>query len=195
MPMVRDLLKNSDVSFDDVDLIAAATGPGSFTGIRIGASAAKGLAWASGKPCMGVSTLDAMAHGIMHLKGLICCVMDARRNELYNALFESDGESLRRMCEDRAVSIEKLGEELRDMTKSVVLVGDGAHISFERLKEKCPGLVMAPPHLLHQNAWGVAMAAEAAFNEGKPAGLTSLNPVYIRMSQAERERLEGKYKK
>lgn len=190
MPMVRDMLKNAGIALKDVDLIAAATGPGSFTGIRIGASAAKGIAWAANKPCIGVSTLDAMARGIMHKSGLICCVMDARRNELYNALFESDGASLERLCADRAVSVDELAEELGQTQKHAVLIGDGAKISFERLREKCPGLIMAPPHLQHQNAWGVAIAAEAAVEENKPTGLSSLNPVYIRMSQAERERLE-----
>jgi len=190
MPMVRDMLKNAGIALGNVDLIAAATGPGSFTGIRIGASAAKGIAWAASKPCIGVSTLDAMARGIMHMSGLICCVMDARRDELYNALFESDGTSLNRVCADRAVSVDKLAEELERANKHAVLIGDGAKISFERLRERCPGLIMAPPHLLHQNAWGVAKAAEAAVKENNPTGLSSLNPVYIRMSQAERERLE-----
>lgn len=192
MPMVRDALKNAGLTLADIDLVAAAVGPGSFTGVRIGAAAAKGIAWAAGKPCVGVSTLDAMAHGIMHMRGKICCVMDARRSELYNAVFESDGTGLKRLCEDRAISVGDLGAALTDQI-SVFLVGDGAKMCYTSLKETCPGLILCPPHLQHQNAYGVAQAARAACDQGKvpdAANLSALNPMYIRMSQAERERLD-----
>jgi tRNA threonylcarbamoyladenosine biosynthesis protein TsaB len=190
MPMVRDMLKNADIALEDIDLIAAATGPGSFTGIRIGASAAKGMAWAAGKPCMGVSTLEATAYGIKHMSGTICCVMDARRNELYNALFSSDGTALGRLRDDRAIPVDELAEELRLFEGPVILAGDGAEMCFWRLKSSYPGLVMAPPHLRNQSAYGVAMAAKDAFESGRETGLSSLDPMYIRLSQAERERLE-----
>lgn len=193
MPMVRDALKNAGLTLADIDLVAAAVGPGSFTGVRIGAAAAKGIAWAAGKPCVGVSTLDAMAYGVMHMRGKICCVMDARRSELYNAVFESDGAGLKRLCEDRAISVEDLAAALKTDQNSIFLVGDGAKMCYTAMKETCPGLILCPPHLLHQNAYGVAQAARAVGDQGKApdaVDLSALNPVYIRMSQAERERLD-----
>jgi len=190
MPMVRDALRNADLSLDDIDLIAAANGPGSFTGLRIGVAAAKGLAWAAQKPGIGVSTLEAMARNLAHVKAVICCVMDARRGEYYNALFESDGIEPRRLCEDRTIPLEKLADILARLDTMVVLVGDGANSAFERLEQECPDITLAPPHLIHQSAYGVAMAAKAAYTQRRPADLSALDPVYIRMPQAERERLE-----
>ena len=190
MPMVRDALRNADMTLDDVDLIAAAIGPGSFTGIRIGVAAAKGIAWAAQKPGIGVSTLEAMARSLAHVRAVICCVMDARRGEYYNALFESDGIEPKRLCEDRAVPLDVIADNLARFDTGVILVGDGASSAYTHLVQVCPNIALAPPHLLHQSAYGVAMAAKAVYADRRPADLSALNPVYIRMPQAERERLE-----
>lgn len=190
MPMVRDALRNADMTFDDVDLIAAAIGPGSFTGIRIGVAAAKGIAWAAQKPGIGVSTLEAMAWSLAHVKTVICCLMDARRGEYYNALFESDGIEPKRLCEDRAVPLDVIADDAARFDTGVILVGDGASSAYTNLVQICPKIALAPPHLIHQSAYGVAMAAKAAYADKSPADLSALNPVYIRMPQAERERLE-----
>ena len=127
LPMVDDMLKNTENTIAGVDLIAVAHGPGSFTGIRIGVSTVKGLAWAADKMCVGVSTLEAMAwHGVP-AGGIICPVMDARRSQVYNALFEiKDGKPVR-LCDDRAIALSELAGEIRG--KNVFLVGDGAFIS------------------------------------------------------------------
>ena len=187
LPMVEDMLKNTEKKIADVDLIAVAHGPGSFTGIRIGVSTVKGLAWASDKKCVGVSTLEAMAwHGVS-AGGLICPVMDARRSQVYNALFETDGAGRPvRLTEDRAVSLAELAAELKGHECVPFLVGDGAKLTYDYLTNEGIACRMAPANLLYQSAWGVGMAAL-----GKDAGSADdLLPVYLRLSQAERERQE-----
>jgi len=186
LPMAEDMLKNAELTLKDIGLIAVAHGPGSFTGIRIGVSTVKGLAWALECPCIGVSTLEAMAwHGVA-AGGLICPVMDARRSQVYNALFEiADGKPVR-LTKDRAISLSELGEELRAIGREVFLVGDGAGITEKYLRESSVPCRVAPENLVWQSAWGVAMAAL-----GKTPGTADdLLPVYLRLSQAERERQE-----
>lgn len=186
LPMAEDLLKNAEMSLDIVDLFAVAHGPGSFTGIRIGVSTVKGLAWASDKPCIGVSTLEAMAwHGLAH-GGYICPVMDARRSQVYNALFKiEDGKPLR-LCQDRALALPLLAEELKELDNPVFLVGDGAELTAAFLREQDLPHILAPENLRWQSAWGVAMAAM----DKAPGSSQELLPVYLRLSQAERERQE-----
>ena len=188
LPMAEDMLKNLSMTLDDIDLIAVAHGPGSFTGIRIGVSAVKGLAWAAEKPVCGVSTLQAMAYnGIVLPEGsLICCAMDAKRSQFYNALFEiRDGIPIR-ICEDRAIGITKLVEDIENMKKNVFIVGDGASMCYNALENLNVNAVLAPEPLRWQSAWGVCMAAK---NENHQS-VHELLPVYLRLSQAERERQE-----
>ncbi len=184
LPMAECLLKNAEYSFHDIDCFAVARGPGSFTGIRIGVSAVKGLAWAAEKPCIGVSTLAAMAWNGLSFGGLICCTMDARRSEVYNALFRIENGRPHRLCEDRAVSLSLLSTELSEMNEIPFLVGDGSLLTAAFLRERGLSFQLAPENLRWQNAWGVAMEAQ-----GKE-GISSQNllPVYLRLSQAERER-------
>ena len=191
LPMVHDLLKNCGESVDKVDVVAVAAGPGSFTGLRIGAATAKGLAWAGEKPCAPCSTLESMAWPLAHLEDrLIVCAMDARRKQVYNALFLARGDRLERLCPDRAVSLAELGEELKKFQKMKIFVGDGARLCYNALKEEVPGLALAPLHLRMQSAWGVARAAEELVKTGGLIPAAELAPVYHRLSQAERERLE-----
>ena len=186
LPMAEDLLKNTELSLGDVDLFAVAHGPGSFTGIRIGVSTVKGLAWASGKPCVGVSTLEAMAWHGLAAGGLICPVMDARRQQVYNALFEiRDGRPVR-LCSDRPLALSELAEELAPLKRSAFLVGDGAAITAKYFDQVGIPCVTAPENLLWQSGWGVAMAA----SDKTPGSADTLLPVYLRLSQAERERQE-----
>ena len=182
LPMAEDLLKNAGVKLSEVDRFAVAHGPGSFTGVRIGVAAVKGLAWAAEKPAVGVSTLEAMAwHGVAAGEGsLICCAMDARRNQVYNALFEIKNGTPVRLTEDRAISVDALVSDLKADSRTPFLVGDGAHLCKAALEDA----VLAPENLRMQSAWGVAMAAL-----DKPdASADALQPVYLRLSQAERER-------
>ena len=186
LPMAEDMLKNAELTLKDVDAFAVAHGPGSFTGIRIGVSTVKGLAWAEDKPCVGVSTLEAMAwHGVSH-GGYICPVMDARRAQVYNALFEiADGKPVR-LTEDRPIALSELAEEVKKLNAPVFLVGDGTEITKKYFDEVSVPCVEAPDNLVWQSAWGVAMAAQSR----ELYGTEQLLPVYLRLSQAERERQE-----
>ena len=186
LPMGEDMLKNADLKLSDVELIAVAHGPGSFTGIRIGVSMVKGLAWAADKPCVGVSTLEALAwHGVA-LGGYVCPVMDARRNQVYNAIFRIENGRPVRVTEDRPIALSELAEEIRALDAPMFLVGDGAELTEKFLKEQNLPCVVAPENLRWQSAWGVAMAAM----DKEPGNADSLLPVYLRLSQAERERNE-----
>lgn len=188
MPMVEDMLKNSELTLADMDAIAVAAGPGSFTGLRIGIAAVKGLAWAGDKPCVGVSTLEAMAWPLAHMTGTIVCSMDARRQQIYNAVFAAENGSLKRLCPDRAISLAEAAEELRQLPGPLIIVGDGWKLCTEFLMEQGIACQAAPAHLRLQSAVGVAMAAESLGVEARVSA-QELAPVYLRLSQAERERL------
>ena len=186
LPMAEDMLKNAELSLDKVDLFAVAHGPGSFTGIRIGVSTVKGLAWAADKPCVGVSTLEAMAWHGLAAGGLVCPVMDARRSQVYNALFQVENGRPVRLCEDRPIALSQLAEELRTLNAPAFLIGDGAELAEKYLREQAIPCTVAPENLRWQSAWGVAMAAM----DETPGNADALLPVYLRLSQAERERQE-----
>lgn len=189
LPMAEELLKRCSLTLKDVDVIAAAAGPGSFTGLRIGVSAAKGLAWALEKPCAKVSTLEAMAWNAVALPGRICPVMDARRSQVYNALFSSDGETLTRLTPDRAISLEDLAEELRQAGEPQFLLGDGGKLALDGLRARGLPVRLAPEGMRYQCAWGVARAGLRLARAGELVSAADLIPDYHRLSQAERERL------
>lgn len=184
MPMVEDLLRNADLTLADIDRIAIANGPGSFTGLRIGIAAVKGLAWAADKPCCGVSTLYAMAQNVRHMDGLIIGAMDARRSQIYNALFEAKNGALTRLCADRAIALEELCAELADDPRRKIVLGDGGRLCYDYLAAHGINCTLAPAPLLYQNAVGVALAAM----EQETVSAQELSPVYLRPAQAERLR-------
>ena len=189
MVMAEDLLKQCGFTPKDVTAVAVAAGPGSFTGVRIGVAAAKGFAWGKQLPCYGVSTLEAMALSLGVWDGIVCSVMDARRNQVYNGIFRASCGTCTRVQEDRAVSIAELGEDLQNFDGPVFLVGDGSALCYNTLLEKVPGLVLPPEHRMHQRAAGVALAAERMIAAGETGDAAALTPNYLRLSQAERERL------
>ena len=186
MPMVEAMLKNADLTTADIDAVAVAAGPGSFTGIRIGVAAAKGLAFALDKPVMGVSTLEAMARNVAFADGVIVCAMDARRQQVYNAVFAAKDGQLTRLAPDRAIGLAELAEELKALSGPMTVVGDGAELCHTYLVNQGIPCRIAPPHLVMQNAASVGFAAEA----GPFLPAQELVPVYLRISQAERERNE-----
>ena len=190
MVMAEDLLKVCGKSAADVTHLAVAAGPGSFTGVRIGVSAAKGFAWGAEKPVYGVSTLEAMALGLGVMDGHICCCMDARRKQVYNAIFLAENGHLTRVTEDRAISLEELQEELAHIDGPIYLVGDGAELTMRTLGAEVAQLILPPEHRRHQRASGVALAAIGAMERGESADGAALQPNYQRLSQAERERME-----
>lgn len=182
LPMISAMLKSAGAALSDVEGIAVSAGPGSFTGLRIGISTAKGLADAAHKPCAAVSTLEAIAYNFVQIDGIICACMDARRKQVYNALFKSENGVITRLCEDRAISAADLSKELEAVDGKVILAGDGAELIHAFTEEK---YALAPPALRFQRGSGVCFAARNA-PEIAPAALM---PTYLRLPQAERERL------
>ena len=190
MVMAQDLLTQCGLTAQDVSAVAVAEGPGSFTGVRIGVAAAKGFAWGAELPCYGVSTLEAMAKNLGVYRGYVCPVMDARRSQVYNALFYVNYGKCTRIREDRAISLKDLGEDVKNLSEPIFLVGDGSVLCYNSLLEEVPGLVLAPEHLQHQRAAGVALVAAERIGAGEIGSGAALTPNYLRLSQAEREKLE-----
>ena len=170
LPMAEALLANCGVSLSEVDAFAVAHGPGSFTGVRIGVATVKGLALGTDRPCVGVSTLEAMA------------------GQVYNALFEVDGLMPRRLCDDRALKMTELSEEIGEAP--YFLVGDGANLCYNTIKDSCTGLRLAPPELRYATGFGVAAAALPLIREGRTCTPQELDAFYLRRPQAERERMK-----
>lgn len=189
LPMAAGLLEQCGLKPQDLDLIAVAAGPGSFTGLRIGVAAAKGLAFGAGIPVIGVSTLEAMATGLAHWDGLVICAMDARRQQVYNANFAAKVGTLTRLTEDRAIALSELVKEVENDERPKIIVGDGGRLCYNALLEQGVPCVLAPPHLLQQSAAAVGLAAEEALRRGEtPVSAQELLPVYLRQAQADRLR-------
>ena len=187
MPLTESLLKAAGLQLEDVDCFAVSVGPGSFTGLRIAVSAIKGMATALDKPVCGVSTLESLAYNLLGRNAIACPVMDARRGEVYNAIFEVNGDVVTRLTPDRAISLDELGEELAVFEETeVVLVGDGAELAYTHFDGACE---IAPEQIRFQNAVSVCLAA---INSEKSKFITAkeLMPIYIRKPQAEREKEE-----
>ena len=225
MKLAKDLLDDCQLSPADLDFVAWANGPGSFTGVRIGAAAAKGLCWGAELPAIPVSTLEAMAWNAVDQAGVICCCMDARRSQVYNALFRAENGKIIRLRPDRAISLEELAEDLRKFSEPVYFVGDGAALAWGYLQSaeaggqamlvptsrdeqerraandrpygfdgaertaECRPYRLASEHLRQQRASGVALAAYEAALRGIREDPGAVTPNYLRLSQAERERL------
>ena len=185
LPMVEEMLEHAQVTLKDIDCVAVAQGPGSFTGIRIGVATVKGLCWGAEKKAVGVSTLEAMSRNAIFAAGesVICPVMDARRQQVYGAVFDGDG---KRLCEDAAIAAEELAAQVKAMGKSALVLGDGWAVFEKALQKQGVAYRIMPEPLRYQNAWGVCVAAE----DKEPRGADELLPVYLRLSQAERERQE-----
>ena len=194
MVMAEDVLKQCGKSAQDVQAVAVAEGPGSFTGVRIGVAAAKGYAWGKEIPCYGVSTLEAMAESLGLYEGFICPCMDARRSQVYNALFYVNRGKIERHREDRAIALTDLQEDLEHLDGPIYLVGDGSTLTYNTLKDSIEELILPPEHRMHQRAVGVGLVAARMAAEGLAPSGGELTPNYLRLSQAEREKLEKQKK-
>ena len=188
--MAENLLAQCGKTVAQVTAVAVAAGPGSFTGVRIGVAAAKGFAWGRELPCYGVSTLEAMALSLGAWQGYVCPCMDARRSQVYNALFSVKHGTLERLREDRAIALSELAEELKALDGPIFLVGDGSTLAYRTLSGEIPNLVLPPEHRMHQRADGVALLAARKIAAGESGDANALTPNYLRLSQAERERME-----
>ena len=195
MPMIEALLSNTETKPEELNAIAVNAGPGSFTGVRIGVAAVKGLAFAHSIPCVSVSTLESMAYNCLGGDCVVCAVMDARCSQVYNAIFRVKGDKIERLCDDRALALTDLKEELLRIDGNIVLVGDGATVSYDYLKADVPNLTLAPINSRIQTAVSTAMAAFESLKRGETVSAAELMPVYLRLPQAQRElnkRLSGK---
>lgn len=185
LPMVESLLSFFEMNTDDIDLFAASAGPGSFTGVRIGAATVKGLAFSRQAPCIGVSALESLAYNLIGCDGLICPVMNARRNQVYTALFRCESGELVRLMPDSAVAIAELDTLLANYDEPVRLVGDGYDITVKLLTH---AHIPTPVRLRNQSAYAVAQIAKKEFLSGVRTTDREMLPTYLRPSQAERER-------
>ena len=192
LPMVESILKEAKLTASDIELFAVSNGPGSFTGVRIGCATVKGLAFGRNVPTAGISTLEALAYNLKGSDGIICPVMNARRNQVYNALFRFENGKLVRLCPDRAIAVKDLAEELTSdeahSSKMIFLCGDGSDMTAPALPAERLGFTH--PVMVHQNAYSVAMCALQAYKAGNCVTDVDLAPTYLRPSQAERERME-----
>ncbi len=187
LPMVQSMLQCSRLALEEIDALAVSTGPGSFTGLRIGIAAIKGLSYALDKPCIPVSTLEALAHNLLDAEGVICPVMDARCNQVYNALFTCQNGMLSRLCPDRALMIEELQTELETLGSPVFLVGDGAQMCYNKLYQQSDKIRLASPVTVMQRASSVGCIAAGLLARGQTVSSAALAADYLRLPQAERE--------
>lgn len=190
MPMTEELLNTAKLSLKNIDYFAVSIGPGSFTGLRIGISAIKGISLAENKPCVAVSSLEAIAYNFIYTDTIVCAVIDARCNRFFTATFKciKDG-TVERLSEDKALSYEEIAEKLNKnyCNESIVLAGDGAELAYKLMENSVSSLKIAPQHLRYQQSIGVAMAAEKLANKGKTVTSQQFLPSYLSLPQAQRE--------
>ena len=191
LPMAESLLSSLKLSFSDIELLTAAVGPGSFTGVRIGTALVKGIAFGRNIPCVSVSTLEALAENISPLEGILVPAIDARRGQLYTAIFRSDGETVERITEDLAISTSELAELLHDYEgEKIYLSGDGYSVAKRALAELGINAENTPELLITENAYSCARVAFKKYERGEYANDLEFSPTYLRLPQAERERLK-----
>ncbi len=193
MPMIHSLLECSKVPAEDIDLYAVTTGPGSFTGVRIGVSAVKGMSFARNKTCIEVSPLEAMALNLGDFDGIVCPTMDARCNQVYNALFKCENGVVTRLCEDRAIKIEALINELKD--NKVCFLGDGAKLCVKWAQEANLQHFVPNDNVLYPKASVVGLLGLEKYNAGETVSAEALSPLYLRPPQAERMKNENNERK
>ncbi len=185
MPMIDHVLSVYGAAVSDLELLAVNAGPGSFTGVRIGVATVKGLAFARSLPCASVSTLESLAQNLDGIPGVVCPLMDARRNQFYCALFQNG----KRLTDDGCMTFDELYPILKEQASPVTLCGDGAAVFAKLCGEEMP-FMLANPVIREQNALSTAICGYRLLSEGKTVSGKELRPVYLRVPQAERERLE-----
>ncbi len=191
LPMIDQVVTMSGIALEEVDGIAVAAGPGSFTGLRIGSSTAKGIAFALKKPILSIPTLEGLAYRLAVTDDVICPLMDARRNQVYTALYQMEEGRLQCVSEQEAVDIREVIRKLNQLGRKVVFLGDGAAVYEQTLTDGIEvSYRFAPLHLCRQSAAAIAALGEIYLAEGKTETAAEHRPFYLRQSQAERERME-----
>lgn len=191
MPLVEQMFKAAELDPTEIDAFAAAVGPGSFTGVRIGVATAKAMAQAAKKPCVAVSTLEALAFSSKYFEGIVSPVLDARRDQVYNALFRGGRDGLERVTEDRALALDELLEELKNTGERILFMGDATLVFEEKIKAVLGDAAVFAPKILNLNLGGaVAELGLEKLKKGETLSYGELIPSYVRLSQAEREKLE-----
>ena len=198
LPMLDEIVKMIDLDLKSIDAIAVAAGPGSFTGLRIGSATAKGLGLALEKPLVAIPTVDALAYNLYGTDGLICPIMDARRNQVYTGIYEFENGEMKVLESQMAVDIEVIAEKLCGYQKNVVFLGDGVPVFRQKLEngllagltESGKQYYFAPAHVNKQRAGAVGTLALNYIRDGKVETADEHQPEYLRMAQAERERAE-----
>lgn len=189
LPMAEQVLALCDTTLPQLDFLAVTVGPGSFTGLRIAIAAVKGMAMGADKPCVGVSTLEALACNLLGFQGVAAAVMDARCGQVYAALFALQDGKVERMTDDMATPVTQLGELLKNEKRPVFFVGDGAIMCYTELSDKLTLPQLAPPHLRYGRAASVAACALQRYQREGAVAAGELLPSYLRLPQAERELL------
>ncbi|MBP1756265.1 MAG: hypothetical protein H6Q59_2663 [Firmicutes bacterium] len=191
LPMLNEIVKMVEINLEEVDAIAVAAGPGSFTGLRIGSATAKGLGLALNKPIISVPTLDGLAYNLYGTDKLICPLMDARRNQVYTGLYEFEGGEFKTVKEQVAIEVEALLEEINRIGREVIFLGDGTAVYKEMIEEKTKvAFHFAPIHLNRQRAGAIGALGMELYHKNAQEEAWKHEPVYLRLSQAERERAE-----
>ena len=190
LPMIEQVVKMAGIELEELDAIAVAAGPGSFTGLRIGSSTAKGMALALKKPILSIPTLEGLAYRLTPVTDeLVCPLMDARRNQVYTGIYQNKKEGIEAVRQQEAVAIEELIEQVNALERPVVFLGDGVPVQKEVLEANITvPYRFAPAHLNRQSASAVAALGVVYYKEGKSEDARDHKPIYLRQSQAERER-------
>lgn len=196
LPMLDEIVKQMDFDMETIDAIAVAAGPGSFTGLRIGCATAKGLGLALDKPIIPVPTVEGLAYNMFGISGLVCPLMDARRNQVYTGLYRFENGQMEVVMPQDAMAIEEIIQKINERKEKVTFLGDGVPVQRETIEKSMEvPYSFAPAHMARQRAGALGMLAFVYYAQGKVEHARDHKPDYLRLSQAERERLEKEGKK
>lgn len=198
LPMLAEVRNMIELDLQEVDAVAVASGPGSFTGLRIGSATAKGLSFAMGKPIVAVPTADGLAYNLYGTDKVVCPIMDARRSQVYTGiyefLFQEDKYCLNIIKRQCAVAFDEIAQALNELGREVIFLGDGVPVFRERMKEimQVP-YTLAPAHMNRQRAASIGALGSVYYAQGRFVSGEAFVPEYLRLSQAEREKCEGNH--
>ncbi|MCT4612703.1 MAG: tRNA (adenosine(37)-N6)-threonylcarbamoyltransferase complex dimerization subunit type 1 TsaB [Clostridia bacterium] len=196
MPIIDEVLKYTETELDEIDYIAVSSGPGSFTGLRIGAATVKGIAHGKNIPIIGVPTLDGLAHNVIYTDMYICPIIDAKRNEVFAAIYKSNKEKINMISEHELINIDELMFKLEELDSDIIFVGDAVEVQQDRIKELLGEKAIFGMHTVNmQKASSIGLAAFEYIDQGIVNNYINFEPIYLKKSQAEIEREDNERKK